>query len=194
MAGAGGLAAASKCATTLDQFRGDQRTQPPYVLPCVLNVVCVEANQALCKLVERALDGLDVALERRLAPPMVARVVGDLDKQPARGHAKVLNRLDGCHDGGGCVSEKRAVVGVQVLSLAADVGDGSVFRLSLLTRYPSFFADSPQFVGVVRGAPQTGFHCGQWVDRWAASWISGDNCSVVYCFSETSQCSYKVKF
>ena len=65
---------------------------PIGMLPDVLDLVGVPADEALREVLVRALDGLGVALERALAPADDALRGLDADEEPPGGHAEHLAR------------------------------------------------------------------------------------------------------
>jgi hypothetical protein len=65
-----------------------------------LHSLCVQALVLLCPGIQTTLHGLCMALQRSFTPADSALVIGDLDEEPARRHAEVLDGSDAAHSGG----------------------------------------------------------------------------------------------
>ena len=63
----------------------------------MLDVVGLQAGEALDEPVQGAFDGFGVTFQSRLSPAVVAFCVADLDEEPARHYSEVLDALDWSH-------------------------------------------------------------------------------------------------
>jgi len=61
-------------------------------------LLCFKAGVPLAPCIETSLYGLSMAFEGCFTPTEVAVLIGNLDKEPARGHPEVLNLCYFPHD------------------------------------------------------------------------------------------------